>query len=304
MSPIPQLAIRTVLFAMDLSPASLRAFHFASEIAVRYEATLLIADIVPAEEKLLTEYRRLVDDLEQKIGMSFRQAGGGKIRDIRRNVLIKHGGIGSSLAVEAAQQNVDLIVLGTNGWTGLRKFNEGSKAEGIAHSVAIPVLTIGPKVSRGPELKRLLYVTDFSPTAAKAIRYAVLLARKYRASLDVLHVNDPGTEEMPRQAAERMSIFGRDEIRGRGFGDVIGREELLFGETTERIVQFASDRNIDMIVMGQKHASEIRARIAVHLPGGVAYTGAHRSARRTGRSASTYSGWPKYPDTNHHLQEV
>jgi hypothetical protein len=87
----------------------------------------------------------------------------------------------------------------------------------------------------------------------------------------VLDVNDAGTDKTPRRAAERMSIFGRDEIRGHGFGDVIGREELLFGERTERIVQLASDRNIDMIVMGQKHTSEIRARIAAHLPGGVAY---------------------------------
>jgi nucleotide-binding universal stress UspA family protein len=201
---------------MDLSPASLRAFHFASEIAVRCEATLLIADIVPAEERFLTKYRRMINDLEQKIGISVRQAEGGEIRDIRRNAPIKYGGIGSLLATEAAQQNVDLIVLGTDGWTGIKKFNEGSKAEEIAHSVTIPVLTIGPNVTRGPEFKRLLYVTDFSPTAAKAILYAVSLARKYRASLDVLHVNDPGTDETPRRAAERMSIFGRDEIEVTG----------------------------------------------------------------------------------------
>jgi nucleotide-binding universal stress UspA family protein len=68
-----------------------------------------------------------------------------------------------------------------------------------------------------------------------------------------------------------MSKFVRDEIGGRGFGDVLGREELQYGERTERIVQFAADRNVDLIVAGQKHTSGILAWIAAHLPGGVAY---------------------------------
>ncbi|PSH05578.1 MAG: hypothetical protein CXZ00_00035 [Acidobacteria bacterium] len=112
---------------MDLSSARLRAFHFASEIAARCEASLLIIDIVPKEEKLLSEYRHMMDDLEEEIGMSFSQAGGGETRDIRRNVLIRHGSIGSSLAKGAAQQNVDLIVLGTHGWIGLKSSTKAQR---------------------------------------------------------------------------------------------------------------------------------------------------------------------------------
>lgn len=271
MSSIPQLAIRTVLFAMDVSPASLRAFHYSSEIARRYGATLLIADIVSAEEKQLAEYRRVKDSIEEEIRKSSRKSEDAEIRDPHRNVTIKRGGIGSLLAVGTAPQSADLIVLGTHGWTGLMKISEGSKAEEIAHSVTVPVLTIGPKVSRGPEFKRLLCVTDFSSTAAKAVPYAVSLAREYGAHLDVLHVNDHRTGESPREAAEGMSKFVRDEIKGHGFGDVLGREELQYGERTERIVQHAADRNVDLIVVGQKRTSRILARVAAHLPGGVAY---------------------------------
>ena len=68
-----------------------------------------------------------------------------------------------------------------------------------------------------------------------------------------------------------MSRFVREEIRNRGFGDVFGRVDLQFGQRTERIVEFARDRKIDLIVMGQKHTSPIRAQITSHLPGGAAY---------------------------------
>jgi len=269
MSSISQ--IRAVLFAMELSLSSLRAFHYASEIARHFEATLLITDIVLEEEKSSPEYKRVMDKFEEEIGMSSREVAGGEIRDIRRNVVIKHTAIGSSLAAVVAQHNVDLVVLGTRGRVGIQKVTEGSKAEEIAHVVTVPVLTIGPNVSRAPELKRLLCVTDFSPTAATAIIYAVSFARRYGASLDVLHVNDPGTGESPREAVEGMSKFVRDEIRRPGFDDVFCQEEVLFGESTERILHLAANRNIDMIVMGLRHTSEVRARIAAHLPGGVAY---------------------------------
>jgi nucleotide-binding universal stress UspA family protein len=269
MSTIPQF--RTVLFAMDLSPSSLLAFHYAAEIAHHFAATLLLTDIVPEEEKALPEYGSVMAKFEEEIGMSVRETEGGELRDIRPNVMIKHTAIGSSLAAVVAQHNADLVVLGTHGRVGIQKVNEGSKAEEIAHVVTVPVLRVGPRVSRAPKFKRLLCVTDFSPTTANAILYAVSFARWYGASLDVLHVNDPGTGESPREAVEGMSNSVQYEIRRHGFDDVFCQEEVLFGESTERILHLAANRNIDMIVMGLRHTSEIRARIAAHLPGGVAH---------------------------------
>lgn len=271
MPPVPRLTFRTILYALDLSRASLCAFRFASEIAARYAATLLITHIVPAEEQLRSEYRRAMDALDEMLSESLVESGGLEVRDIRRDILIKQGSIGPALGMGAAQHNADLIVLGTHGWTGLQKLTDGSKAEEIAHSVAIPVLTIGPRVSRGPGFKRLLLVTDFSPISANPIAHAASLAEKFGASLDVLHVNDPDSEETPREATERMAEFIRIEIRKQGFSAVIGRSDLQFGRRSERIVQFATDQNIDMIVMGQKRTSGIRARIAAHLAGGLAY---------------------------------
>jgi hypothetical protein len=49
---------------------------------------------------------------------------------------------------------------------------------------------------------------------------------------------------------------------------------------------------------------EMIVRLRAEWHAGNVDVGAHRSAGRTGRSASTDSGWPKYPDTNHHLQQV
>jgi nucleotide-binding universal stress UspA family protein len=271
MPPSRRLAFRAILLATDLSPASQLAFRFASDIARRYNADLLITHKAPGMEREGGIFQRAVDEMDESLGWNLSESEDGQRRTIRPDILINHGSLAALLSESAAQRNVDLIVLASHGRTGLEKLSEGSKAEEIAYSVNLPVLTIGPKVSRVPECKRLLYLTDFSSTSAHAIPYAASLAGKYGASLDILHVNDPDTEETPRDVGEGMSRFVRDEIRNRGFGDVFGRVDLQFGQRTERIVEFAGDRKIDLIVMGQKHTSPIRARIASHLPGGAAY---------------------------------
>jgi nucleotide-binding universal stress UspA family protein len=173
MSSIPQFAIRTILFAMNSSPASVRAFHYSAELARRYGATLLIADVASADDEELAEYRRVKDNVEEEIRKSSCQPEDAEVSGPHSNVVVKRGGIASLLAVGTAPQ--------------------------------------------------------------------------------------------------RVAKFVHDEIRGYGFGDVLGREELQFGERTERILQFAVDRNIDLIVAGQKHTPGILARVAAHLPGGVAY---------------------------------
>lgn len=268
MFPVPRIAFRTVALAMNLSPVSERSFQFASEIARRYAATLLIAYIVPAGQ--VVDYPRDVEELKERLGKRLLQGVGGALPDIRQEVLIQHGAPCPLLIRYSSQNKADLIVLGPRDLTEPEKLIEGSMAEEIAHRVTVPVLTVGPKVCKGPEFKRVLYLTDFTFTSIRAIPFAVSIAESYGASLELLHVNDPDTGETPHEAAKKMHEFVQEEITNHGFGGVFGRLNLQFGQRTDRIVEFASDRDIDLLVLGQKRTSAIRARIAAHLTQGVA----------------------------------
>ncbi len=266
---VPRLAFRTVMLAIDRAPVPRRSFQFASEIARRFAATLLIAHIVPAGQ--LVDYPRDVEAFEEKLGKGLLESAGGTLPDVRHEVLIQHGAVCPLLLRYAVQHSADLIVLGTRDRAGLEKLIEGSLAEEMAYRATVPVLAIGPNVSKEPEFKKVLYLSDFSSTSTRAIPYAVSFAENCGASLELLHVDDPDTSESPHEAARRMKQFIREEIDNRGFGEGFGRPNIQFGQRIERIVEFASDRKIDVLVMGQKRTSAIRARIAAHLAGGMAY---------------------------------
>ena len=111
MFPVPRIAFRAVTIAMDISPVSERSFQFASEIARRYAATLLIAYIVPAGQ--VVDYPREVEELKERLGKRLLQGVGGELPDIRQEVLIQHCAPCPLLIRYSSQNNADLIVLGT-----------------------------------------------------------------------------------------------------------------------------------------------------------------------------------------------
>lgn len=104
--------------------------------------------------------------------------------------------------------------------------------------------------------KRILFPTDFSPDSDAALEMAASLARDWKASLLILHVEvipfttgggelfyvapDPPTRELQ----ERLSdVVPSDK-------SIVVEHRLLAGDPAEAIVRVAETENIDLIVMG------------------------------------------------------
>lgn len=113
-------------------------------------------------------------------------------------------------------------------------------------------------------ITRILVPTDFSATADAALEYAFVLAERFGASLQLLHVlDDPFVADgMAAEAyiteapALRMAMLhdAQDKLRHRaGVRDthVTNVEtEVLFGHGARTIAEYAADRGVDLIVMG------------------------------------------------------
>jgi nucleotide-binding universal stress UspA family protein len=112
-------------------------------------------------------------------------------------------------------------------------------------------------------ITRILVPTDFSATADAALEYAFVLAERFGASIQLLHVlDDPFvTDGMAVEAyiseapALRTALLreAQDRLRHRA----TPREtvpaidtEVLFGHGARTIAEYAAERNVDLIVMG------------------------------------------------------
>ena len=112
------------------------------------------------------------------------------------------------------------------------------------------------------KLKKVLLPTDFSDSARHALRYGMSFAKEYGAELVLLHVVENLTvgyasdlfpvpmaevfQEISGYAKTELAKLG-DEARGRGLAV---REEVVQGKPSAEIIRYATEHEIDVIVLG------------------------------------------------------
>jgi nucleotide-binding universal stress UspA family protein len=170
-------------------------------------------------------------------------------------------------AVEQAieEHEVDLIVLGTHGRTGAKKFLLGSVAEEIFRRSPVPVLTIGPEVwssvHTGGRFHRVLLASDFTPASAAAAPYALSLAQESGAHLLLVHVmrkpDSRNEREVTRfqlsvaEAIQHLYETVPDHAELSTAPDV----SLEYGDPAERILTVAREKRADLIVLGLRDSA-------------------------------------------------
>jgi nucleotide-binding universal stress UspA family protein len=95
---------------------------------------------------------------------------------------------------------------------------------------------------------KILYPTDFSPYSNQAYFHAVGLAESYGASLTVVYVYKPGSEE----SAGGDRKFWRSQLEQvRPANPTIAvHHAFLEGDPASEIARYAADAGIDVIVIG------------------------------------------------------
>jgi nucleotide-binding universal stress UspA family protein len=92
-----------------------------------------------------------------------------------------------SVDAYAVKNDVDMIVMGTKGASGVKKIIIGSHAASMIDHSRIPVLVIPEKASFKP-LKKIVYASDLYEWDQE-IRTIAALAAIYKASVHVLHIS-------------------------------------------------------------------------------------------------------------------
>jgi nucleotide-binding universal stress UspA family protein len=276
--PTSRILLRNVLFATDFSNASAAALNHALSIARRYDARIYLAHVIRPDAYQLVPPEAVAMASEQTQRYAEQQMAqllvSGRLRDIPHQVLLEQGELWPTLAAMIERYEIDLIVVGTHGRTGVRKLLLGSAAEEIFRMSACPVLTVGPHVaSEVPAeatLRRVLYATDFTAHSDRASAYALSLAQEHQAHLTLLHVVHGAAEISEPAHAKLTEFFLRQmELMLPEEADLWCEPELRvdFGTPADEILRAASEQNTDLIVMGVRRS----ATFAGHLPPATAY---------------------------------
>lgn len=272
-----RLALKSILFTTDFSPASEAALPYATALARWYGSRLVIVHSVAPEPMLAVPMEPMPADmdLDWKSAQNKMDAllANPTLEGMAHDSVVQHGELWDVISSVVSKQPIDLIVLGTHGRGGLKKLVMGSAAEQIFRRARCPVLTVGPQASQKAvafeNWRCILFATDFSAGSLNALPYALSLAEENQASLILLHLIPlmpvEQQEEVLQSARERLQLLIPPEATA------WCKPEYLVGFDfpAEGILRTAEQRGADLIVMGVRAAGA--PRVTAHLPWAIAH---------------------------------
>ena len=161
--------------------------------------------------------------------------------------VVDYGFFIDAIRRQVEEKNIDLIIMGTKGATGLKRIVIGSNAGDVVVKVKCTTLVV-PENAIYDGLGEIAFPTDFSTyNNFNTLKPLVELIEERDSKLSVLHVNKMGTELSEEQEN------GKDFLQNL-FSEYNHKFFFLSNNKLEDAVQcFTESREVDMIAMVAKN---------------------------------------------------
>jgi len=193
--------------------------------------------------------------------------------DVHVKAVLAPGGAAAPVILEyAAEEEMDLIVMGTHGRRAVERFLLGSVAEQVVHESSCDTLVVRASTSeagRSPAVQRVLVPVDFSEAAAVAVTRAKSWAKHHGAHVDFLHVIEPlpftvslassiSVHDLDPDIIEHTKEELRSFVVSAEGPEVPHALHVEEGEVATHIVKTADALDTDLLVMGSQGRSAFR----------------------------------------------
>jgi nucleotide-binding universal stress UspA family protein len=156
---------------------------------------------------------------------------------------------GSPYAIVEKSKEVDLIVMGSTGESGILEIAFGSTATHVARFGECPVLLV-PKGYTFKGYKKILYASNVEDNEELMLQKLVELVGDFKPEISLVHV-EKNKEEDYEVVSENYKQF----IQHKMHNLLIKYVEVESKETIKGLQHYANDNEIDLIVMTTKQRS-------------------------------------------------
>jgi nucleotide-binding universal stress UspA family protein len=269
------IQLKTILVPVDFSQEAFRVLDYAILVAKQFGAEVHPVHVRPQTEasaieragRMMGNYRDhisfLVDrllDIEHKHGLKFPPD----------HCHIRSGRPFAEICKLAREIDADLVILGSSGHSGLKRVLLGSTAERVIRFAPCAVLVprgqryktvIGLTGRTGFKVRNILVPTDFSNCSTAGVEYAVFLAEKFKAKLELLYSMEEYVDFLAqnRTAGVLATLQQADRLtaqnRMKGFqrlhvpSTLACQTEILSGYPVDQICAQSRGREVDLLVI-------------------------------------------------------
>ncbi len=236
-----------LLVPTDFSKPSKAALVYAAHMAKKLQGEIIVLwfNSIQSSKKTLSKWKKLEAEMiaiaEEDASHLVKEV----LTEVKSKIPVSyHFTSGASFAESvddyAVKNDVDMIVMGTKGASGVKKLIMGSNATSMIDHSRVPVLVVPEKAEFRP-LKKIVYASSLYEWDLE-IRTIATLAAIYSATLHVLHVS-PSTSKakIDKNLLPQM-------IKTAGYQKIV-YQDVKGDNISEAIDNYIIANNVDMLAM-------------------------------------------------------
>lgn len=251
--------MKHLLVPTDFSTASEKAGLFAADLAIRTKAMVMLHHVyIPLESPFVgseAELQKLNEQAEAGILKKLqaqKKALEEKFPDCKISISVGESPLIDHLIHFARQNKIDLVIMGTQGASGLRKTLIGSVSSRMIERCPIPMLFIPEKyVWKKPSL--FLFASNYESSDELAIASIIPLLDVYGADCKLVHLYEPSFGGQKKEIVKLHACMKKIQDR---FPNHSFSSELIEGES---VVSMMEELNeivpYDVLVMVHRRKS-------------------------------------------------
>lgn len=228
-----------ILLPTDFSENADLACQYAFDIAKRSNGKVTVTnayDLPYSDRSMTTSLLEVMKENAEKNMASFQRKLKEKY-DVPFSTEVRLGNPIRLIREMAKKENIDLIVMGTKGASGLEEILIGSNAASVIQNSNKPVLIIPPDANGRP-VKKIVFASDFDlENMETALKNLNTFAELHDSIIDVLHVQSDSDANSGTREAIQKALNNR----------VKEFTILQAGNVEEAIIKEAKKESADMI---------------------------------------------------------
>lgn len=187
--------MKKIIVPIDFSEYSEYALETAAILAKKNNSEILALHMLELFEAILTKDSS--DQMESLFFMKLAEKRFTEFLDkpylegIQVTPIVKHFKVFTEVNEVAKENQADLVIMGSQGSSGIKEFFVGSNTEKVVRYSEIPVLVIkhNPILT---EFDTVVFASDFSDDAVSAYLKAKTMCDTLKANMHLVYVNLPG----------------------------------------------------------------------------------------------------------------
>ena len=251
-----------ILFPTDGSDGATAVFDHVLDIAASHGAMVHILNVADTAHDSVTRIGGEIVDVLEREGNDIvtETAAEAATRNVSTTTEVLQGSVPETIIEYAERYDIDIVIMPTQGRTGIERYLLGSVTERVIRQSTVPVLSLHPESERQRPYPygNVLVPTDDSDCANDALELGIDIASAAEATLHALSVVDITSlgvdihsvieadnleTQAERTVREAMTAAERRDI------DAVGAVEHD-NSVSKAIRAYVDEHDIDLIVIG------------------------------------------------------